>query len=229
MRAFLRVWIINLAPAFSAFAVATLLAALLLLVSGYQTGLALRALLEGAFGSAYALSETLVKSIPLLLTGAAVALAFRAGVWNIGAEGQFLAGALAASALAAAFSASGWMTGVLGIALLLLAGGVAGGLWAGLAGVMKNRRGVPEVVSTILLNFIAIELVRGNRGTVSPVGRARCLAAAGATLSAHALARRHLAGARGGGIVLSAHSAHRLRFRDAGNGCQSPGRALCGD
>lgn len=160
MRALLRVWIINLAPALSAFGIATLLAALLLLVSGYQTGLAFRALLEGAFGSAYALSETLVKSIPLLLTGAAVSLAFRAGVWNIGAEGQFLAGALAASALAAACSASGWMSGVLGIALLLLAGGVAGGLWAGLAGVMKTRRNVPEVVSTILLNFIAIELVR---------------------------------------------------------------------
>ncbi|MDZ7266270.1 MAG: ABC transporter permease [candidate division KSB1 bacterium] len=160
MRAFLRVWIIKLAPAVIAFAVATLLAALLLLVSGYQISLAFRALLEGAFGSAYALSETLVKSIPLLLTGAAVALAFRAGVWNIGAEGQLLAGALAASALAATFSAFGGMTGVLGIALLLLAGGVAGGLWAGLAGVMKTRRSVPEVVSTILLNFIAIELVR---------------------------------------------------------------------
>lgn len=157
MRAFLRAWIKDLTPAFSAFAVATLLAILLLWASGYDVLLAFQALFEGAFGSTYALSETLVKSLPLLLTGVAVALAFRAGVWNIGAEGQLLAGALSASALAPHLAP---LPGVLGFTFLLIFGALAGAGWAGIAGAMKVRRNVPEVVSTILLNFIALELVR---------------------------------------------------------------------
>lgn len=157
MRAYLRAWLINLTPALSAFAVATILAILLLLLSGYDAMLALHALFEGAFGSTYAFSETIVKSLPLLLTGVAVALAFRAGVWNIGAEGQLLVGALSAVALAPHLTG---LPGVLGIAFMLICGALAGAGWAGIAGAMKVHRNVPEVVSTILLNFIALELVR---------------------------------------------------------------------
>lgn len=157
MRAYLRAWLINLTPALSAFAVATILAILLLLLSGYDAMLALHALFEGAFGSTYAFSETMVKSLPLLLTGVAVALAFRAGVWNIGAEGQLLVGALSSVALAPHLTG---LPGVLGIAFMLICGALAGAGWAGIAGAMKVRRNVPEVVSTILLNFIALELVR---------------------------------------------------------------------
>ncbi len=134
-----------------------MMAALLLWFSGYEVLPAFAALLNGAFGSTYALAETVVRSVPLLLTGLAVALAFRAGVWNIGAEGQLLAGALAAIAIAPHLAA---LPAALAFFFLLICSVCAGAMWASLAGWMKFQRGVPEVVSTILLNFIALELVR---------------------------------------------------------------------
>ena len=140
-----------------AFGVATALAALLQWMSGYAILPVLAALLQGPFGSAHALAETAVRATPLLLIGLAVAFAFRAGVWNIGGEGQFLLGALGAIALAPRLTA---LPTWLGFLLLLVCSMCAGGLWAGLAGWMKFQRRVPEVVSTILLNLIALELVR---------------------------------------------------------------------
>lgn len=144
------------APAL-AFGVATAIAAMLLWLAGYEVLPAFAALINGAFGSLHACAETVVRATPLLLTGLAVALAFRAGVWNIGAEGQFLIGALAAIALAPMLEA---LPTFMAFFLLLMSSVAAGALWAGLAGWMKFQRGVPEVVSTILLNFIALELVR---------------------------------------------------------------------
>jgi simple sugar transport system permease protein len=134
----------------------------LLVAGGYPAGAALAALWSGSLGSWYALtSATLVRAIPLMLTGCAVAVAFRAGVFNIGAEGQFLAGAAAATALALALPDAG-RTSVL---LVLAAGGIAGGAWAGIAAFLRARFGVLEVISTIMLNFIALHtvsfLVRG--------------------------------------------------------------------
>lgn len=123
---------------------------------------ALSALWRGAFGSWYAISSaTLVRAIPLMLTGAAVAVAFRAGVFNIGAEGQLLAGAAAAAGVALGMPSGGALT-----VLLALAAGVFGGAaWAGLAALLRTRFGVMEVISTIMLNFIALYavswLVRG--------------------------------------------------------------------
>lgn len=140
-----------------AFGVATVLAAMLLWMSGYAILPVFAALLQGAFGSAHALAETAVRATPLLLIGLAVAFAFRAGVWNIGAEGQFLLGALGAIALAPRLT---MLPAGLGFFLLFVCSVCAGGLWAGLAGWMKFQRRVPEVVSTILLNLIALELVR---------------------------------------------------------------------
>ncbi len=140
-----------------AFVVATVIAAMLLWLGGYEVLQAFSALLNGAFGSAHALAETVVRATPLLLTGLAVAVAFRAGVWNIGAEGQLLMGALAAIALAP------WLASLptfMGFGLIFMCSLSAGALWASLAGWMKFQRQVPEVVSTILLNFIALELVR---------------------------------------------------------------------
>lgn len=118
---------------------------------------ALTALASGAFGSPYALADTLTKTTPLLLTGLGVAVAFRARLWNIGGEGQFLVGALAASALGA-YALDGLPAPVL-VPLILLAGAGAGALWAGLAGWMRVARNVPEVISTIMLNFVAAELL----------------------------------------------------------------------
>ncbi len=105
-------------------------------------------LISGSLGSRFAIEGTLLKSVPLLLTGLSVALAFRAGVWNIGGEGQFIVGALAAF-LAARF----------GIVASLLAAMLAGAAWASIATAMRMWRNAPEVLTTILLNFTAIHLL----------------------------------------------------------------------
>lgn len=140
---------------------------------------AMSALVSGAFGSPYAIGNTLNKMTPLLLTGLGVAIAFRARLWNIGGEGQFLVGALAASALGA-YGLKGLPAPVL-IPLLLLGGAAAGAVWAGLAGGMRVWRGVPEVISTIMLNFIAAQLVSylvGNHGPMQEADKAQPASAA---------------------------------------------------
>ncbi|HYH08374.1 MAG TPA: ABC transporter permease [Thermoanaerobaculia bacterium] len=105
-------------------------------------------LVSGSVGSRFALEGTLLKSVPLLLTGLCVAIAFRAGVWNIGAEGQFIVGALAAL-LASPY----------GVVASLLAAMLAGAAWASLATAMRLWRNAPEVLTTILLNFTAVHLL----------------------------------------------------------------------
>jgi len=130
---------------------------LLLSAFGFDAGPAMIALWRGSLGSPYAItSGTLVRATPVMLTGLSVALAFRAGVFNIGAEGQLLAGAAAATAVS--------MLPVLGMSyasapLALLAGAAAGGSWAGVAALLRMRFRVLEVISTILLNFVALYLV----------------------------------------------------------------------
>ena len=118
---------------------------------------ALLALWDGAFGSAFAVwSATFVRATPLLLVGLAVALAFRAGVLNIGAEGQLILGAVAASMVAL------WLPGlpqVLLVPLMAIAGMSAGAGWAAIAGWLRRRFGVLEVISTIMLNFVALALI----------------------------------------------------------------------
>ncbi len=145
-------------------AAATVAAVLgILMVGGYDTARAFSALWNGAFGSWYAfLSATLVRTTPLLLVGLAVGVAFRAGVLNIGAEGQLLAGASAA--VAVGLAVGGWPR-VVALPLALIAGVVAGGGWAAIAAWLKLRFGVLEVISTLMLNFVATYgvswLVRG--------------------------------------------------------------------
>lgn len=118
---------------------------------------ALLAFWEGAFGSSYAfLSATLVRATPLLLVGLAIAIAFRAGVMNIGAEGQLIVGAIGASGVALALPS--WPAVAL-IPLMMGAGALAGGSWAGLAAWLRVRFGVLEVISTIMLNFVALAFI----------------------------------------------------------------------
>jgi simple sugar transport system permease protein len=137
--------------------------ALLLAVGGYAVDSGLAALWRGSLGSWYAFtSATLVRAIPLLFTGVAVAVAFRAGVLNIGAEGQLLAGAAAAAAVA--ISLNGFPAVI--VVLLALAASAMGGLaWASIAAYLRSRFAVLEVISTIMLNFVALHgvsyLVRG--------------------------------------------------------------------
>lgn len=136
-----------------ALALAAVLVALLTMIAagaafGHDPLRLLDVIFRGSVGSRFALEGTILKSIPLLLTGLSVALAFRAGVWNIGAEGQFIVGALAAHA------ASRW-----GVIAAIVAAALAGALWASIATVMRAWRGAPEVLTTILLNFVAIHLL----------------------------------------------------------------------
>ena len=129
----------------------------MLAAMGYAPGAALGALAYGAVGTKAAWTATFLKSTPLLLTGLAVALCFRAGVWNIGAEGQLLAGALFATAVATRVFAES--TGVWVMPGVILAGAAGGAIFGAIAGALRAGRGVSEVISTILLNFVAIQLV----------------------------------------------------------------------
>jgi len=133
-----------------------LVTAALLSLGGHDPRLALSALVGGAAGTPDALlSVTLVRTVPLLLTGLAVAVAFRAGIWNIGAEGQLYAGAVVAAWVG--ISGEGLPAPILLPAVLL--GSAAGGMaWAWLPAFLKVRRGVGEVITTLLLNFVAIHL-----------------------------------------------------------------------
>jgi simple sugar transport system permease protein len=132
------------------------LGTLVVLTTGARPLDALAALAAGALGDRFALVDTLVKTAPLLLTGLAVAVAFRSGSWNIGAEGQLLVGALAATAVG---GAAGSLPSPLPLALALLAAALAGGLWASLAAALRVTRNVSEVITTIMLNFVAVQLV----------------------------------------------------------------------
>jgi len=114
-------------------------------------------LLEGTWGNPYGLGQVLFKATPLILTGLAVALPFRAGLFNIGAEGQVVLGALATAVVGWALPpGTPWMVAV---PLCAMAGFLAGALWGGLPGVLKARFGAHEVITTIMLNFVALALV----------------------------------------------------------------------
>jgi general nucleoside transport system permease protein len=136
----------------SSFAVITLG----LWVSGFNVALVFSALINGAGGDTYRLAETFVKTCPLLFTGLSVTLALHAGAWNIGAEGQFLIGALMAAWLGSYTSS---LPSSLAILVVCLASMFGGAIWASGAALLKNTRGVSEVISTIMLNFIAASLV----------------------------------------------------------------------
>lgn len=124
-----------------------------LAASGYSPVLALGALGRGAVGSWYAFgSATLVRAVPLILLGLGVALAFRAGALNIGAEGQFYAGAIAATWVG--LHVGGWPA-PLAVGAVWVSAAIAGTLWIGLPVLLKLRFGVLEVISTLLLNFVA--------------------------------------------------------------------------
>jgi simple sugar transport system permease protein len=118
--------------------------------------LAYRGLLEGAFGSARALSETLVIVTPYLLSGLAVALGFRCGLFNIGVEGQFYMGAL--FAVFVGYSVKGLPVYV-HLPLAVLAGALGGAAWGAIPGLLKARLGVHEVTNTIMMNYIAVKTV----------------------------------------------------------------------
>jgi len=132
---------------------ALIIGAVLLLFLGANPISAYGALFEGAFGSANSIAETLVKATPLLLVGVGICIAARGGVNNIGGEGQLVVGALSATIIGLALpGVSGWLI----IPLAMLAGFVGGAIWGGIPGYLKARFNVNEILSTIMMNQIAV-------------------------------------------------------------------------
>ncbi len=149
-----------IAAPFAAVAFTLVVCSLLVAWAGAPVGRAYVLLLEGGFGSRFAVSETLTRATPLILTGLAVAVAFRAKLYNIGAEGQLYVGALAAVAVGG-LSGSGTLPlpAVAMFVLMFAAAMAAGALLLLGPALLKMRFGVDEVVTTLLLNFIALLFV----------------------------------------------------------------------
>jgi ABC-type uncharacterized transport system permease subunit len=146
---------VGMAPVSAVFA-ALVLCSVLIIWAGVPVLEAYALLFKGAFGSAFALKETFTRSIPLIFTGLAVAVAFRSKFYNIGAEGQLYAGALAT-----AYFGTGLVSlpAYLMVPFLLLVGALAGGLLLLLPVLLKTRLKVDEVVTTLLLNFVVLLVV----------------------------------------------------------------------
>lgn len=134
---------------------ALILGAGLIIAAGGNPLSAYGALLDGAFGNSLAFGEVLAQATPLIIIGLGLALAFRGGVWNIGAEGQLFVGALTGGAVAVELPIS---SGAVLMAAALVAGIVGGAVWGLLVGVLRARWGVNEVITSLLLNYIGILL-----------------------------------------------------------------------
>ena len=136
-----------------ALALCVAVTAALFWLAGADAGRGFRALAEGGFGSWRAVAETLVKATPLIFTGLATAVAFRARIWNIGAEGQLFAGAMAAYWASRAVQG---LPSAVQLPVILVAGAAGGAAFGGLAAVLKTRFRVDEIISTVLLNYIIL-------------------------------------------------------------------------
>jgi ABC-type uncharacterized transport system permease subunit len=135
---------------------ALLIGAVMLFALGANPLTAYRSLLDGAFGSVDGLIQTTIKAVPILLVGVGICIAFRANVLNIGGEGQIVMGGLAATAVALALPN---LPGPVLITLVLLAGAVGGGVWGSIAGALKAYFNVNEILSTIMLNIVAVQIM----------------------------------------------------------------------
>lgn len=140
----------------AAIIVTLILSAIPILIAGGHLWKSYFYLFYGALGTRFNLLETFVKASPLLMTGLAVAFAFRAKFWNIGAEGQLLAGALVATALGISL---GGVPKPLVLPLVIVGGGLAGGLWAAIPALLKTKLKVDDVVSTLLLNYVMVHIM----------------------------------------------------------------------
>jgi len=150
----------QLAAPLLAIAFTLLVSSLLVAWAGAPVGQAYALLLEGGFGSTFAWSETLTRATPLILTGLSAAVAFRARLFNIGAEGQLYAGALAAVAIGGLHGGAGFaLHPALLFPAMMAAAAFAGALLLLGPALLKSRLGVDEVVTTLLLNFIVLLFV----------------------------------------------------------------------
>lgn len=150
----LRVW--HLVPFMVTLALAFLAVSILLLLFGVNPIVAFQAMWDGAFGSQNTTAETLVKATPILFVAIGITIAFRGGVVNIGGEGQMIAGALAGVAITLAIGES---IGFFVVPIALLTGFFAGGIYGAIAGVLKAYFDVNEILSTIMMNQIMVQLM----------------------------------------------------------------------
>jgi ABC-type uncharacterized transport system permease subunit len=146
-----------LLPPIVALLIALLVGDLLILSFGQSPAAVYRMLIEGTWGNAYGFGQVLYKATMLTFTGLSVALALRAGLFNIGAESQLAAGGFAAALLGLVLPTG--LPALLVLPLYVLAAGLAGGVVGGIPGVLKARFGAHEVITTIMLNFIVLALL----------------------------------------------------------------------
>ena len=151
-----------LSPALTAgaLAVALTISAVILAIAGADPVRVYVHIISSSLGSAGAISDTLVKSTPLILTGLACALAFRMRLWNIGAEGQLLLGAWAASAVVLVPLLPAGTPGVVVLGAMLVAGFLGGAFWGLIPGFLRTRFGVNEIIATLMLNSIAFAWIQ---------------------------------------------------------------------
>ncbi|PKG24864.1 ABC transporter permease [Niallia nealsonii] len=136
--------------------VALFLCAIFIALNGMNPFIIYGKMLKGAFGSSFGISETLIKAIPLLLCGLGVAIAYRISIWNIGAEGQFVLGAIGATAVTIYFPN---LPGSLYLPLMVAAGMLAGGLWGVLTAIPRTYFQVNELITSLMLNYVALLLL----------------------------------------------------------------------
>lgn len=153
LQRFFRGFLRNILVPIGAITVALMVSALILLASGYNPVISFAAMWQGAFGDLRTFTEVLIKATPLILIASGLAVAFRCSIWNIGAEGQFYMGAVFSTVVGIYL---GFLPRVVLIPLILLAGMVGGALWGLLAGWLKVRFNTSEIVTTIMLNYVAI-------------------------------------------------------------------------
>ncbi|MGZ9275335.1 MAG: ABC transporter permease, partial [Nitrospira sp.] len=138
-------------------ALALLVCALLVRLDGADPIQAYKALFKGAFGSLDSVIDVIIRATPLLLTGLGTAVAFKGGQWNIGGEGQIYLGALGGTLVGVAFQGLPlWIH----LPLALLGAFLGGALWALIPALLKAWRGMSEIISTLMLNYIAAFLIR---------------------------------------------------------------------
>lgn len=134
---------------------AMVVGAIIIVIAGADPVGGYTAMFRGALGSARGLARTFEKATPLIFSGLAVAFAFKAGLFNIGAQGQLILGAIAAAYVGFAFEG---LPPVVHLPLALAAGMLAGAIWGAIPGALKTFTGAHEVITTIMLNFVAINL-----------------------------------------------------------------------
>lgn len=155
IKTYLRGAFASLFPALLTIGLAFLVGALLLLLAGNDPLRAYQTLFRGAFGSAHRIAETLVKATPLMIMALGTSVAFKAQIWNIGGDGQFILGAIFAVFVALNFP----LPAVLLLPLTFLAAFLGGALWGGLVGVLRAKFNANEVITTLMLNYVALYLL----------------------------------------------------------------------